>query len=202
MSISHEKSLIYCYQVLQNLLKITSKKAIPDPSLSTIPGNIPLFITIYTHGSEKRLRGCIGTFSPNNKTFSSCLEKYVHQAAFNDSRFSAFTANELLNNNVTLSLNVLHTFEKTDSWDDWEIGKHGTTIFFEDTNGYKRNATFLPAVAKEHKFSKEKAIEQLRRKAGGTPKFSGDAFLENLKVERYQSSEDSMSFERFCSLGV
>lgn len=199
MAISHEYSLLYCYEILHHQFNLTQNQPVPDQSLTQIQGNVPLFITIYTHGSDKTLRGCIGTFAPNFRTFADALSKYVHQAAFCDSRFAPLSATELTNDNVTLSLNVLHTFENTRAWDDWEIGVHGTTIYFEDKNGRTKNATFLPSVAKSHNFSKLKAIEQLRRKAGGNAKFSGDDFFRNLRVERYQSSESDMSYAEFLS---
>ena len=199
MSLCHETALMYCYETLHHELEITKNptRPAPDPSLTQLPGNLPLFITIYTHGSQKRLRGCIGTFGPKFDNFAVCLQKYVHQAAFCDTRFAPLSAQELQSQDVTLSLNVLHSFENASRWDDWEIGTHGTTIYFEDASGRTRNATFLPSVAKDHGFSKEKAVDQLRKKAGGNAKYQGQEFYEHVRVERYQSSARDLTYEEF-----
>merc|ERR1712061_258906 len=193
-----QDALIYCFAALERQLGIRNQDPIPQASIANMPGNIPLFITIYTNGNQKKLRGCIGTFAPNYNTFPELLNRYVQSAAFKDSRFKPFQISEL-NNDVSISLNCLHTFEQASRWDDWTIGTHGTTLKFLDWRGKWNSATFLPAVAVEHRMDKMVVIKRLTEKAGGEEKYKGEEFLENCIVERYQSLQERMTYGQYRS---
>lgn len=194
MTLNLQNAIKHSFSYLERKLNIRPHQFLFDETFTKIPGNIPLFITIYTQGPQKNLRGCIGTFAPNNKTFAETIERYTKSAAFGDSRFAPLSQQEFLTSDVSISINVLHTFETASAWDDWEIGKHGTTLHFEDKYGKNQHSTFLPSVAVSHNFTKTQVIEQLRKKAGGNAKYSGQEFYHNLKIERYQSSEMCMSY--------
>ena len=91
------------------------------------------------------------------------LKKYALTSALNDSRFDPISLKEVPALNCSVSLLV--EFEKGKDALDWEIGKHGIEISFED-NDEEYSATFLPEVADEEKWSKEETLKHLVRKAG------------------------------------
>ena len=102
-----------------------------------------------------------GTFG--SKPLNGLLKKYALTSALNDSRFDPISLKEVPALNCSVSLLV--EFEKAKDALDWEIGKHGIEIFFED-NDEEYSATFLPEVADEEKWSKEETLKHLVRKAG------------------------------------
>ena len=87
------------------------------------------------------------------------LKKYALTSALNDTRFDPITLKEVPELNVSVSLLV--EFENGKDAYDWEVGKHGIEIFFEDYS-----ATFLPEVAAEENWTKQETIIHLIRKAG------------------------------------
>ena len=180
-----KKHLAYCFNTLEALISKTPLHSVPELENESSCG---LFITFYTHGNEKRLRGCIGCFEGDGQPMARKLEKYTKYAAFEDRRFNQMSIKDL-KEDLVVSINMLHSFEEASAWDDWEIGVHGTTIKI-NYGGRNYSSTFLPSVAKEHKMSKIQAIKQLADKAGypGGAESVNDYFLSNVKVERYQSS--------------
>ena len=138
------------------------------------------------------MRGCIGTFSPDN------LEKNLHNyslvAALKDRRFSPITVNEIPKLNCGISL--LTNFEDAKDCYDWEIGKHGIRIFF-DENGRNFSATFLPEVPIEHKMDKNTTLEHLIRKAGYWGEL--EEVDKKIKLRRYQSIKLFMTYEEYLN---
>lgn len=170
----------YCCQVIYSQLqrdapKPQIPKSIPDVSA-------PLFVCLKKLNGE--LRGCIGTFeyAPLHRQ----LEQYAISAAFNDRRFNPLKESELMNLKCTVS--VLHSFEKTKAWNDWEIGKHGIRIDIED-GGF--GATYLPTVAAEQGWNHTQTIQSLIKKAGCTSYVNVER---DVVVERYQESSMSVKF--------
>ncbi|XP_009872622.1 PREDICTED: AMME syndrome candidate gene 1 protein-like, partial [Apaloderma vittatum] len=106
--------------------------------------NPPLFVT-WKIGRDKRLRGCIGTFSAMN--LHSGLREYTLTSALKDSRFPPMTRDELPR--LFCSVSLLTNFEDVCDYMDWEVGVHGIRIEFINEKGSKRTATYLPEVAKE-----------------------------------------------------
>ncbi|MEE6497058.1 hypothetical protein FKM82_002576 [Ascaphus truei] len=104
----------------------------------------PLFVT-WKIGRDKRLRGCIGTFSAMN--LHSGLGEYTLTSALKDSRFPPMTRDELPR--LFCSVSLLTNFEDVCDCLDWEVGVHGIRIEFINEKGSKRTATYLPEVAKE-----------------------------------------------------
>ncbi|XP_061904120.1 AMME syndrome candidate gene 1 protein isoform X2 [Entelurus aequoreus] len=104
----------------------------------------PLFVT-WKIGRDKRLRGCIGTFSAMN--LHSGLREYTLTSALKDSRFPPMTRDELPR--LFCSVSLLTNFEDVGDYLDWEVGVHGIRIEFFNEKGSKRTATYLPEVAKE-----------------------------------------------------
>ena len=137
------------------------------------------------------MRGCIGTF------LSDDLEKNLNNfslvAALKDRRFSPISEKEIPNLNVGVSL--LINFEDAKDCYDWEVGKHGIQIFFEENGRY--SATFLPEVPIEHKMDKITTLQHLIRKAG----YYGELEDVDKKIQlrRYQSIKLFMTYEEYLN---
>lgn len=100
-----------------------------------------VFITLTLN---RQLRGCIGNLEPVKPLLQAVLNNTSH-AAFNDTRFSPLTANELQKIRIELSVlsePVLLSFERPASLKDALCpGKDGVIL-----REGRRQATFLPQV--------------------------------------------------------
>ena len=148
----------------------------------------PVFVT-WTIGRDKTLRGCIGTFHSDD--LKANLEHFALTAAFQDSRFPPIKKKELPYLNCEISL--LIDFEDTQNCYDWEIGKHGIQIFFEDNGPH--SATFLPEVPVEHHMDMETTLQNLIEKAGSKSKLKD--IDKKIKMRRYQSIKIFMTYEEY-----
>ncbi len=82
-----------------------------------------------------------------------------------DSRFLPVKLSEVTA--LQCSTSLLHSFQAADSWDDWEVGQHGTTIDFKNPySGRHHSATFLPEVAHSQQWDKKETLTHLINKAG------------------------------------
>ncbi|CDR95190.1 AMMECR1 like protein,putative [Babesia bigemina] len=155
----------------------------------------PIFVTwmIADHNGNDELRGCIGTLSP---VPISQIGHYAKMSAFEDTRFPPISGDELPR--LMCGVSLLHTYEAAANPHDWEIGKHGVIVKFEQ-NGRQYSATYLPEVAEEHNMSREDAVKQLVRKAGYRGALSQE-LLSSVKVTRYQSKKLKLSFREYASL--
>ncbi|KNC78789.1 hypothetical protein SARC_08791 [Sphaeroforma arctica JP610] len=177
---------MYCFDVLNASLH--SSQFPVEPRFQN--DSFPLFVTWkIVHGSDKRLRGCIGTFS--KKKLHLGLKSYALSAALEDSRFDPVTATELPSLQCTVSL--LIDFEKVDDCMDWEIGIHGIWIEFKDHLGMKRTATYLPEVMSEQGWTRMEALESLLRKGGHVGRVS-KALIKGITLTRYKSEKTSMTY--------
>ncbi|XP_072914063.1 nuclear protein AMMECR1-like isoform X1 [Hemitrygon akajei] len=138
----------------------------------------PLFVT-WKIGRDKRLRGCIGTFSAMN--LHSGLREYTLTSALKDSRFPPMTREELPR--LFCSVSLLTNFEDVGDYLDWEVGVHGIRIEFINEKGSKRTATYLPEVAKEQGWDHIQTIDSLLRKGGYKAPISND-FRKTIKLTR------------------
>lgn len=91
------------------------------------------------------------------------LKKYALTSSLNDSRFDPISLKEI--SLLSCSVSLLVDFEKAKDPFDWEVGKHGIEIFFEE-DGEEYSGTFLPEVAGEENWSKEETLKHLVRKTG------------------------------------
>lgn len=176
----------YCFDVLASHLH---KHDAPVPTFSD--GRHPLFVT-WSIGNEKRLRGCIGTFSALN--LHQGLREYAATSAFRDTRFDPITKDELPKLHVAVS--ILTNFEDGADYLDWEIGKHGIRIEFSVGRGGTRNATYLPEVMPEQGWNKIQAIDSLLRKGGYRGEITPE-FRKTIKLTRYQSEKMSASYKDY-----
>ena len=180
-----------CVFAFDTLISKLSKKEISNrfpPSLKN--KNFPLFVT-WTTGKEKDLRGCIGTFVSND--LEKNLKEFSLIAALNDRRFPPINEKEIPNLNVGVSL--LINFEDAKDCYDWEVGKHGIQISFEEFGHY--SATFLPEVPIEHKMDKITTLQHLIRKAGYFGKL--EDVDKKIKLRRYQSIKLFMTYKEYLN---
>nr|XP_032834975.1 uncharacterized protein CG5902-like [Petromyzon marinus] len=136
----------------------------------------PLFVT-WKIGRDKRLRGCIGTFSAMN--LHSGLREYTLTSALKDSRFPPVTREELPR--LFCSVSLLTNFEDATDFLDWEVGVHGIRIEFVNEKGSKRTATYLPEVAEEQGWDQIQTVDSLLRKGGYKASISND-FRKSIKL--------------------
>lgn len=169
----------YCFDVLANHLNHPTPLKKPKFTNDAYP----LFVT-WTTGKDKRLRGCIGTFTATN--LHAGLRDYAIQSATHDSRFQPISSSELVDLNVSVSL--LTNFEEADNYLDWQIGVHGIKIEFYTEQGSKRSATYLPEVASESDWNHVQTIDSLLRKGGFKGSITSEV-REAIKLTRYQSEK-------------
>ncbi|KAF2351407.1 AMMECR1 domain [Trinorchestia longiramus] len=191
----------YCFDVLHSHLHSLDPPPLPD--FTNDP--YPLFVT-WNAGRDRRLRGCMGTFSHINlhaglREYAAtrywllpgvgCYQVLVATSAFKDSRFQPIAPDELPR--LSVSVSILRQFEEARDYRDWDIGTHGIRIEFFNERGAKRTATYLPEVAPEQGWDHDKTIDSLLRKGG----FKGSVTTEirrSLKLTRYQSEKISITY--------
>mmetsp|Transcript_5521 Transcript_5521/g.13480 ORF Transcript_5521/g.13480 Transcript_5521/m.13480 type:complete len:220 (-) Transcript_5521:179-838(-) len=182
----------HCFDVLLTHYRGASS---PRPQFPEVVCS--LFVTWKkAHAAELRLRGCIGTFEPKN--IHSALKEYALTSALRDRRFEPIHEKELEHLHCTVSL--IYGFEKRADCLDWEIGKHGLIINFQDPRtSQRRSATFLPEVPAGEGWTKRRTIENLVRKAGYGGLVS-EELLAQIQLTTYVSSPHSMSYAEYCLL--
>ncbi|NXA42078.1 AMERL protein, partial [Nothocercus julius] len=179
----------YCFDVLYCHLY-----GFPQPRLPRFTNDpYPLFVTWKT-GRDKRLRGCIGTFSAMN--LHSGLREYTLTSALKDSRFPPLTREELPK--LFCSVSLLTNFEDANDYLDWEVGIHGIRIEFINEKGVKRTATYLPEVAKEQDWDQIQTIDSLLRKGGFKAPITND-FRKTIKLTRYRSEKVTISYAEYMA---
>ncbi|CAM0135900.1 unnamed protein product [Umbelopsis sp. WA50703] len=162
---------------------------------STNDLNSPLFVTwnLQKHGSY-RLRGCIGNFDP--MPLHTGLKQYALTSALQDRRFNPISYKELPH--LSCGISLLTNFEKAKDYLDWEIGIHGIWIEFENDDGRRRTATYLPDVIPEQNWDKIEAIDSLLRKGGFRGRITS-AVRESIRLKRYQSSKLEVTYEEYAA---
>ncbi|XP_072263953.1 AMMECR1-like protein isoform X2 [Pyxicephalus adspersus] len=179
----------YCFDVLYCHLH-----GFPQPRLPRFTNDpYPLFVT-WKAGRDKRLRGCIGTFSAMN--LHSGLREYTLTSALKDSRFPPLTREELPK--LSCSVSLLTNFEDVCDFLDWEVGVHGIRIEFLNEKGVKRTATYLPEVAKEQDWDQIQTIDSLLRKGGFKAPITNE-FRKSIKLTRYRSEKVTISYTEYMA---
>jgi len=117
-----------------------------------------LFVTLRREG---RLRGCIGTLSPEGD-LSRSVPKFALRAAFEDPRFPGLSAEELPGCEIELS--ILTPPVPLENPEEIVIGRDGLII---EARG--RSGLLLPQVATEWHFDRERFLLEVSRKAGLPP---------------------------------
>lgn len=180
----------YCFEVLYRELNNLEEPR--TPSFTNDP--FPLFVT-WKIGKDRRLRGCIGTFSAMR--LHSGLREYAITSALKDSRFSPITRDEI--QRLTVSVSILQGFEEARGYLDWILGTHGIRIEFYNERGSKRTATYLPQVATEQGWDQTQTIDSLLRKGGYRAAITPE-MRRSIKLTRYTSQECHMTYGEYRDL--
>ncbi|KAI8127848.1 hypothetical protein CVS40_2106 [Lucilia cuprina] len=178
------------YNHHQGVVRLTNGYAMKPLDNVAVP-DIPLFVTWKT-GRDKRLRGCIGTFSAMH--LHSGLREYALTSALKDSRFAPISRDELPK--LTVSVSILQNFEEANGHLDWTLGVHGIRIEFINERGCKRTATYLPQVATEQGWDQIQTIDSLLRKGGYRAVITPET-RKAIKLTRYRSQEIQMNYKEY-----
>ena len=118
------------------------------------------FVSLKTRGDGPRasLRGCIGVLQPR-APLHAALPETAAKAAFEDPRFPPLARHEL--ETVTIELSVLGPLVPLGDPSEIEIGIHGVQLVCGSAH-----AVFLPQVAREQGWDRERLLTQLSLKAG------------------------------------
>lgn len=180
--------VFYCFDVLLNHLR---RAEFPKARLPRFTNDAyPLFVT-WKMGREKKLRGCIGTFSA--LPLHEGLREYCLSSALKDSRFRPIVMDEV--SKLHCGVSLLTNFEADKNYLDWEIGIHGIRIEFYN-NGHRKTATYLPEVSKEQGWTRVQTIDSLLRKAGYWKTIT-EEFRNTIKLTRYRSENIIISYDEY-----
>ena len=114
-----------------------------------------VFVTLRKNGE---LRGCIGQMI-GNEPLGKLVGAMAIQAALNDRRFNPLTYSEL--KDIEIEISVLTPVKQVKGASDIVVGRDGVVIRKEG-----RSAVFLPQVATEQGWNREKMLDNLCVKAG------------------------------------
>ncbi|OQR76451.1 AMMECR1 protein-like [Tropilaelaps mercedesae] len=112
---ARKEMCFYCFDVLVSHLN--RQDSPPEPHFTN--ESYPLFVT-WQLGRERRLRGCIGTFTPLK--LHGGLREYSLTSALKDSRFEPITREELPR--LTCAVSLLTNFEDGHDYLDWEASAY------------------------------------------------------------------------------
>eukprot|EP00611_Tribonema_gayanum_P032576 TRINITY_DN980_c0_g1_i4.p3 TRINITY_DN980_c0_g1~~TRINITY_DN980_c0_g1_i4.p3 ORF type:complete len:246 (+),score=53.87 TRINITY_DN980_c0_g1_i4:1752-2489(+) len=185
----------YCFDVIACRLEGRTRPPLP-PFTKGI--SCPFFVTWEKQGNGRaedfKLRGCIGTLSPQPLT---ALADYACSSAFDDRRFSPIAQCEL--RHLKCSVSLLVDYEDAEDVHDWEVSEHGIIITFKDTRGSQYSATYLPEVARDQGWTKAEALESLIRKSG----YAGPVtttLLQRATLTRYRSRKCSLHHAVYAAM--
>ncbi len=117
-----------------------------------------LFVTLNRHG---KLRGCIGTLSPEGD-LTRVIAEFARRAAFEDPRFAPLGAGELPECRIEIS--VLTAPQPLEGLAEIVIGRDGLIV-----EGRGCRGLLLPQVATEWGFAPARFLQEACRKAGLPP---------------------------------
>lgn len=127
-----------------------------DPRLSEMEG---AFVTIHKHG---QLRGCIGHIIGQQPLIQTVRDVAI-SAAVHDRRFKPLTKSEL--KDIDVEVSVLSKPWRIYNTDEIELGTHGVIV----SRGPLNRGVYLPQVATETGWSKEKFLSNLCQHKAGLP---------------------------------
>ncbi|KAH9511730.1 AMME chromosomal region protein 1-like [Dermatophagoides farinae] len=190
--VASNEMCFFCFDVLYAHLYHKQPPGRPDFTNNSYP----LFVT-WKIGNEKRLRGCIGTFTAI--PLHNGLRDYALSSALRDSRFKPITKDEF--NRLHVCVSLLLNFEDGNDYMDWIIGVHGIRIEFRNENGMKRTATYLPEVAIEQNWNHLQTIDSLLRKGGYRGQIN-EQIRKDIRLTRYTSEKISISYQEYHSFWI
>ncbi len=127
------------------------------PTMPELQEKAAVFVTLTRHG---RLRGCIGTTAPVYP-LAKAVSELAHSAAFEDTRFTPLTKEELADTHIEIS--VLSPLKAVTSADEIVPFKHGVVI-----RANRRSGLFLPQVWEQIP-NKEQFLSILCQEKAGLP---------------------------------
>ncbi len=131
------------------LAKNTIEEYIRTGEKIEIPENLPeefysvkkgVFVTIYEKRSEKKLRGCIGTFMPTKENVAQEIIDNAISAAMHDYRFDPISKSEL--DDLVYEVSLLNPPEQINSVTDLDAKKYGVIVKSLD----ERTGLLLPDI--------------------------------------------------------
>jgi len=117
--------------------KIVASKNLPEEFYSCRKG---VFVTIYEKHSEKKLRGCIGTFLPTKENVAREIIDNAISAAIHDYRFDPISKSEL--DDLVYEVSLLTLPEQINSVADLDAKKYGVIVKSLD----ERTGLLLPDI--------------------------------------------------------
>ena len=117
------------------------------------------FVTLTKHGG---LRGCIGNIEGSGPLYQT-VRRMAIAAASEDPRFEPVRADEL--KDIDIEISVLSRPRVVKSADEIELGKHGVIV----SKGFLNRGVFLPQVAIETGWSKDRFLAELCSQKAGLP---------------------------------
>jgi AmmeMemoRadiSam system protein A len=129
-----------------------------NPKSQALLQKLGAFVTLKKNG---QLRGCIGSFEPNEPLYQT-IQKMAIAAATQDLRFPPVTSDEL--KDIKIEISVLSPRKKINDWKEIRLGKDGVVI-----QKGNRSGTFLPQVATETGWNLEEFLSQLCSQKAGLP---------------------------------
>jgi AmmeMemoRadiSam system protein A len=140
---------------IEEYLRIGKKIGL-DETNPVLTQELGAFVTLHKRG---QLRGCIGNIVGNQPLYLTIKDMAI-EAATGDPRFPAVELSEL--KDIEIEISVLSALERVDSVEKIQMGKHGVLVKKGLYSG-----VFLPQVATETGWSKEKFLSHLcAQKAG------------------------------------
>jgi AmmeMemoRadiSam system protein A len=135
---------------IQDHLTTGKRRSLPDTFHvgGQLSERVGAFVSVYVN---KKLRGCIGTFSETAPLHENVRQMAI-QAATEDHRFKPLQPKDI--DRLHVEISVLSKRWRINGPEEIEIGKHGIYLI----NGFRR-ATLLPQVAVTHKLSPVEFLE-------------------------------------------
>jgi AmmeMemoRadiSam system protein A len=120
----------------------------PEPEINEpLKIHCGAFVSVYVEG---KLRGCIGTFSEEEKLYRNVRSMAISSAT-SDTRFLPISAEELPD--LTIEISVLSPRKKIEGKEEIILGKHGIYIKMGSNRG-----TLLPQVALNQNWTVEEFL--------------------------------------------
>lgn len=145
----------------QSIEKYVTEKKLDDVKITDQRLAAPegVFVSIYKDG---QLRGCIGHIV-SDEPLQKTLRDMAIASATEDPRFKPVTEKEL--NSLELEISVLSRPWRIRDAAEIELGRHGVIV----SKGNSNRGIFLPQVATETGWSKEKFLSELCTQKAGLP---------------------------------
>ncbi len=159
-------------QTVEQFIRIGSAPEPPEVPDDTMTGQAGVFVSLKKHGD---LRGCIGTFLPQQDNIALEIINNAVSAATHDPRFPPVTEDEL--DDLDYSVDVLSTPEPVNSRDELDPKRYGIIV----SHGNRRGL-LLPDL--EGVDTVEQQLEITMMKAGIRP--GEDVSIERFEVKRYK----------------